>query len=129
MPKAEGLTKPFESEKSIDTKILETFAYKGPRQHIEYVYEEFSAVCPFSGLPDFGTVIVEYIPAKKCVELKSLKYYYMSYRNVGIYQEAVTSRLYNDIYAYLKPERLVITTIYKTRGGIDTTCVVDSKDQ
>lgn len=126
MAKAEGLVLPFESEESIRTDLLETFDYKGHDQKINYTTKEFSAVCPFSGLPDYGSFIMDYIPNKHIVELKSLKYYITSFRNVGIYQEHVTNKLFDDIHKLLKPKYLKITTIYNTRGGIDTTCTVES---
>lgn len=128
MAKAEGLTLPFVGEDHIQGDLLEVFPYKGPNQVVTYTTHEFSAVCPFSGLPDLGTVIIEYVPAKSCVELKSLKYYYMSYRNVGLYQEAVIARIYKDLDKVLKPQRMKITVTYQTRGGIDTTCVISSDD-
>ncbi len=133
MAQAEGLSKDFKSIDVIDPSILETFEAdcrgiktKIPDQWITYQTKEFSAVCPFSGLPDIGTVIIEYIPQKKVVELKSLKYYFLSYRDVGIYQEHATQKIYADLQALLQPKRLIITTIYNTRGGIDTTCKIDS---
>jgi len=109
---------------TINQKLLQTFPYKGERQLIQYTTREFSAVCPFSGLPDIATVIIEYIPVKLCLELKSLKYYFTSFRNVGIYQEAVTDRIFKDIYRVLKPKYLSIRTIYNTRGGIDAVCII-----
>ena len=85
---------------------------------------EFSAVCPFSGLPDISYVKIEYYPkGGKCVELKSLKYYFVSFRNVGIYQEAATKRIYDDLQSILKTEQLMVTTLYNVRGGFETTCV------
>ena len=90
---------------------------------------EFAAVCPFSGLPDTGIVWVEYIPRQKLVELKALKYYLLSFRNVGIFQEAATARIFNDLYPLLEPEELLIKTRYNTRGGIDATCTIDSNEQ
>ena len=85
--------------------------------------DEFSAVCPFSGLPDYALLKIEYYPeGGKCVELKSLKYYIVSFRNVGIYQEAVTKRIYGDLKTLLDTRKLQVTTIYNTRGGFDTTC-------
>ncbi|HVX89908.1 MAG TPA: preQ(1) synthase, partial [Gemmatimonadales bacterium] len=84
----------------------------------------FSAVCPFSGLPDFATLTIRYIPGKSCVELKSLKYYVLSYRNVGIYQEHATAKLAEDLFGVLKPKSLTVTTVYNIRGGFDTTCKV-----
>ena len=126
MAKAEGLTLPFESEDAIRVDLLETFEYSGHTQKINYTTKEFSAVCPFSGLPDYGIFIMDYIPNKHIVELKSLKYYLTSYRNVGVYQEHVTHRLFDDLRTLLDPSYLKITTIYNTRGGIDTTCVVET---
>ena len=129
MPSPEGKVLSFEPPETVDAKILESIPYAGSRQWIRYETTEFSAVCPFSGLPDIGTVVVEYVPSSRIVELKSLKYYYLSYRNVGIYQEHVTDKIYKDLYAFLKPERLKLSVTYQTRGGIDTTTTVDSADQ
>lgn len=126
---AEGKTYDFLSEDAIDASLLETFSYKGPRQRIRYKTKEFTAVCPFSGLPDYGTLVIKYIPKYLLVELKALKYYLLSIRQVGIFQEAVTGRIFDDLNQILKPESLVVKTIYNTRGGIDTTCVVRSEDQ
>jgi 7-cyano-7-deazaguanine reductase len=128
MAKAEGKTLEFKSPEVVDVAVLETFPYEGPNQRITYETNEFSAVCPFSGLPDIGTVTIDYMPSDKCVELKSLKYYYLSYRDVGIYQEAVTAKIYQDIHALLKPKWMRLTVVYQTRGGIDTSCVIDSDD-
>lgn len=105
--------------------IIQTFPYKGEKQLIQYTTKEFSSVCPGTGLPDIATVVVEYIPNKCCLELKSLKYYFVSYRNVGIYQEDVTNRLFKDIYKILKPRYLSIKTVYNTRGGIDAVCCIE----
>ncbi|MCB0326712.1 MAG: NADPH-dependent 7-cyano-7-deazaguanine reductase QueF [Bdellovibrionales bacterium] len=126
---AEGKTLPFKDPKTVDTSILETFPYQGPNQWIRYTTNEFSAVCPFSGLPDFATVVVEYIPDQYCVELKSLKYYYLSYRDVGIFQEDMTAKVYQDLAQLLKPKEFKLTVTYQTRGGIDTVTSIDSKDQ
>ena len=126
MPVAEGKIFGFEDESSIRSDYLESIDYSGNPQKIRYETEEFSAVCPFSGLPDLATVDIEYIPGKKIVELKSLKYYFMSYRNVGIYQEAATDRIYRDIFSLLSPAYLSVKTVYNVRGGINATCVMDS---
>ena len=90
---------------------------------------EFSAVCPFSGLPDTGIVWVDYVPQNKLVELKTLKYYLISSRNVSIYKEDVTSRVFNDLNPLLELEDLLIKKRYSTRGGIDTTCTINSNEQ
>ncbi len=117
---------PIEPIDSIRTDLLDRFTYSGNDQLITYETHEFSAVCPFSGLPDLATVQIEYIPDGYCLELKSLKLYLVSYRNVGIYQELATDRIFRDIFSFLKPRRLTITTRYATRGGIDAVCVIDS---
>ena len=124
MPKAEGKQFKFLDESHINPGFLETFDFDSPNQFITTETNEFSTVCPFSGLPDLAYVKIEYYPeGGKCVELKSLKYYFISFRNVGIYQEAVTKRIYIDLKIALNTNRLRITTIYNTRGGFDTTCV------
>jgi 7-cyano-7-deazaguanine reductase len=122
---AEGRVFDFVDDSGIKTDFLESFLYDGARQLVKYESAEFSCVCPFSGLPDFGKLSIEYIPDKLCVELKSLKYYLISYRNVGIYQEKATHRLFEDLYQVLKPHYLKLTTIYNTRGGIDATCLME----
>jgi 7-cyano-7-deazaguanine reductase len=124
---AEGKSFTFESEDSIKNNFLELINYNGNSQRIIYKTEEFNAVCPFSGLPDIGTLTIEYIPKNNILELKALKYYLTSYRNVGIYQEAATNRIYNDLTAVLNPERLIVTTEYNIRGGILSTCIMDSQ--
>lgn len=127
MPVAEGKIFGFEDENAIKSDFLESIEYTGNPQKIKYETDEFSAVCPFSGLPDIAKIEIDYIPDKKIVELKSLKYYFMSYRNVGIYQEAATDRIYRDLYRVLTPKFLSVKTVYNVRGGILATCVMDSE--
>ena len=91
---AEGRVFDFEDESSIQPSFLEIFDYAGPRQRVSYQMTEFTAVCPFSGLPDTGIVWVDYIPRQKLLELKALKYYFLTFRNVGIFQEGVTARIF-----------------------------------
>lgn len=91
---------------------------------------EFSALCPFSGLPDFGVLRIEYVPGSWIVELKSLKYYILSWRHIGIAQEDITAFIFEDLMKWLgDPDYLLVTTIYNVRGGIRTTCSVDSRLQ
>jgi 7-cyano-7-deazaguanine reductase len=104
--------------------VLETFEYAGPEQEIVTETREFSPVCPYSGLPDFATLRISYVPGDRCIELKSLKYYVTSYRSVGIFQEHATAKIAEDLFRVLQPRRLTVTTIYNTRGGFDTTCAV-----
>ncbi len=124
MTKAEGKFFQFDGPEAIRPDYLEIFPIDSPDQLIITETNEFSAVCPFSGLPDIARVKIEYHPdGGRCVELKSLKYYLISFRNVGIYQEAATKRIYDDLKQTLQTERLRVTTIYNTRGGFDTTCI------
>ena len=121
---AEGKNFDFEDTSKIDPNYLEIFDFDSPNQYIKTETNEFSAVCPFSGLPDIARVKIEYFPnGGKCIELKSLKYYFTSFRNVGIYQEAVTKRIYDDLSSILKTKKIQITTIYNIRGGFKTVCV------
>lgn len=124
MATAEGRTIPFVGPEHIDVAVLETFPYEGPDQEIVTETDEFSAVCPFSGLPDQAHLVIRYIPGKRCVELKSLKYYMLSYRNVGIFQEHATARLAEDLQRLLEAQTLTVTTRYNVRGGFLTTCSV-----
>ena len=124
MAKAEGKTFDFLDETHIDPQLIEVFDFDSPEQYIKSETDEFSAVCPFSGLPDIAYIKIEYHPTGgKCVELKSLKYYFVSFRNVGIYQEAATKRIYNDLRSALRTDKLQVTTIYNIRGGFETTCI------
>ena len=127
MPAPEGKVFSFKDITCIKSDFLETIDYDGLDQEITYTTKEFSAVCPFSGLPDIAIVEIVYIPNKHIVELKSLKYYFISFRDVGIYQEEATNKIYNDLFSLLKPKALKVKTIYNTRGGIDSMCIIDSE--
>ena len=124
MATAEGRTVPFTGPEAIDATVLETFSYAGPEQEIVTTTREFSAVCPFSGLPDIADLALRYIPSNQCIELKSLKYYIMSFRSVGIFQEHATARVAEDLQRVLHAKSLTITTTYNVRGGFETTCSV-----
>lgn len=127
MPKAEGKIFDFLREDAIRPDYLETFDFDSPKQYILVETDEFSALCPFSGLPDYAYLKIEYYPTGGiCIELRSLKYYIISFRNVGIYQEAATKRIYEDLKTILNTDNLMVTTIYNTRGGFDTTCTEGS---
>jgi 7-cyano-7-deazaguanine reductase len=121
---AEGRTVSFTGPEQIDASLLETFEYEGPEQEIVTETNEFTAVCPYSGLPDFARLTISYIPRGKCVELKSLKYYVTSFRSVGIFQEHATARIAEDLFRLLAPKRLVVRTAYNPRGGFETVCTV-----
>jgi len=129
MANAEGKKYNFDSIECIDTQVLETFKFDHVNQYIKSVTHEFSAVCPFSGLPDIAELIIEYYPQdKKCIELKSLKYYITSFRNVGLYQEGCTARIYTDLKNVLNTEKIKVTTIYNVRGGFTTTAIQGTLD-
>lgn len=120
---AEGKVLAFQTEDAIRTEELKTFEFPSTNQLIEIDTHEFSAVCPFSGLPDIARVIIKYYPTTGiALELKALKYYFLSFRNVGIYQEGVTARIYNDLCANLGHKNVQVITEYNTRGGIDVRC-------
>ena len=127
MAKAEGKIFNYDDTSKINADVLETFPFESVDQYIKTETNEFSAVCPFSGLPDLAKVRIEYFPTGgKCVELKSLKYYFTSFRNVGIYQEGATKRIYDDLSSILETKKIQITTIYNIRGGFKTTCIEGS---
>lgn len=111
-----------QTEDAIDVAILEAipFDYAGSPTEVEYITDEFTCVCPWSGLPDFGTLTIRYVPGKKLVELKSLKYYLLSFRNVGIIQEHTVNRILKDLVRLIKPVSITVEAEYKERGGIWT---------
>ncbi len=124
MAVAEGLTLPFAGPETVNVGILETFGYSGPDQEIVTETDEFSAVCPYSGLPDFAKLTITYMPSDKCIELKSLKYYVTSYRSVGIFQEHATAKIAEDLQKALEAKWIEVRTVYNVRGGFLTTCSV-----
>jgi 7-cyano-7-deazaguanine reductase len=113
-----------EDERTIDPSLLETFAYEDPGREvvIDISTDEFTAVCPWSGLPDFGTVRVRYVPRARLLELRSFKYYLLTYRNVGIVQEHAVRRMLRDLVRVARPRRLTVELDYKVRGGVHTVC-------
>jgi 7-cyano-7-deazaguanine reductase len=123
---AEGRKLPFEGVEKVAPELLETFPYEFPGREAEVVIstDEWNCVCPFSGLPDFGTLTIRYVPDAVCLELKSLKYYLTSYRTVGIYQEHAANRVLEDLVAACKPLRMEVVLDYRLRGGIHTLVTV-----
>jgi 7-cyano-7-deazaguanine reductase len=107
---------------SVDTGVLETFPYEyqGKEIVINITTDEFTAVCPWSGLPDYATIRVDYTPGKVILELRSFKYYLLSYRNVGIYQEHLVNRILEDLASTVRPKWIKVSADYKVRGGIHT---------
>ena len=114
-----------EQEGAIDIAVLEAIPFDYPDSATEIVYEtdEFTFVCPWTGLPDFARLVIRYVPHHSLVELKSLKYYLTSYRNVGILQEHVVNRILQDLAQLLEPTSMVIEADYKERGGLKTKVV------
>ena len=114
-----------QSEEAIDHDVLETVAYDYPDSATEVVYEtdEFTIVCPWSGLPDFARLVIRYTPDHSLVELKSLKYYLTSYRNVGILQEHAVNRILQDLVHLVKPVAMAIEAEYRERGGLKSRVV------
>ena len=110
-------------------KILVTFPNPNPQRDytIIHVAPEFTTVCPVTGQPDFGTITLEYIADRLCVELKSYKFYLQSFRNDGIYFEAVTNRILNDLDETLKPRYIKITAKFNTRGGIYSEIIAENR--
>ena len=106
----------------IDTEVLEhiPFDYPGSTTDVTYETEEFTSVCPWTGLPDFGRLVITYRPRYRLVELKSLKYYLTSYRNVGTLQEHAVNRILKDLVAIIEPESIVVEAWFNERGGLRT---------
>ena len=115
----------------VDREVLETvpFAFAGRRTEVEIIFPEFTSVCPWTGLPDFGELRIRYIPRETCVELKSLKYYLNSYRNVGIIQEDVVNRILDDLTALIKPVSMTVTGNFNPRGGMKTVVSASYPDE
>ena len=109
-----------QTEEAIDLAVLEAIPFNYPGSDTEVVYDtdEFTTVCPWTGLPDFARLIIRYTPDRSLVELKSLKYYLTSYRNVGILQEHAVNRILQDLVQLVEPVSMVIEADYRERGGI-----------
>ena len=103
-------------------ELLETFQNEFPDRdyEIEIICPEFTSVCPRTGQPDFGTIHITYVPGDQCIELKSLKMYLQSYRQRGIFYEAVTNVILDHLVAACAPRRMTVVGDYSARGGITT---------
>jgi len=99
---------------------IETWPNQFPDYEIEIILPEFSSVCPKTGLPDFGELILRYVPDKRCLELKSLKMYLLEYRNLGIFQENVVNRVLQDVVAATNPVSATVVGDFTPRGGLST---------
>ena len=110
-------------------KLLEVFKNQYPSRDymVSHIASEFTSLCPKTGQPDFGKIMIEYIPDKLCVELKSLKIYLSSYRNDGIFYESVTNKILDDLVSVCKPRYMKITADFNVRGGISSVIVAEHK--
>ena len=114
------------NEKSIRNDLLLGFDYEYPQSGAEVTIDsdEFTAVCPLTGLPDFGTLFIKYVPKNLLIELKSLKYYLLSYTSVGIVQEHAANKILNDLIEKYDPVSITVELDYKIRGGLHTVVIV-----
>jgi 7-cyano-7-deazaguanine reductase len=114
---------------STPTKALATFPNPQPRRdyRIHMEIPEFTCLCPQTGQPDFATLYLDYVPDRKCVELKSLKLYVWSYRNEGAFHEAVTNRILDDLSHATQPRYMRLTARFYVRGGIFTTIIASTQ--
>ncbi len=112
-------------------RTLETFANPAPGRdyHIHMEIPEFTCLCPKTGQPDFATLFLDYIPNKKCIELKSLKLYIWSYRNQGTFHEAVTNQILDDLSGATKPRFMRVTAKFYVRGGIFTNVIAEHREK
>lgn len=103
-------------------RALETFPNPSPTRdyEIEIRCPEFTSVCPKTGLPDFGEIVIRYVPDERCIELKALKYYMIGFRDKGIFYEAVTNQILDDLVAACGPRRMTVVGDFSVRGGIST---------
>jgi 7-cyano-7-deazaguanine reductase len=106
----------------MSSSTLETFPNPRPERDYEIAIQcpEFTSVCPKTGLPDFGEIRITYVPDAACVELKSLKYYLIEYRNKGIFYEAVVNHILDDLVAAIQPRRMTVVGDFSVRGGMKT---------
>ena len=115
----------------MSSSTISTFPNPRPERDFEIAIRcpEFTSVCPMTGLPDFGEIRITYVPEAACVELKSLKYYFIEFRNRGIFYEQVTNQILDDLVAAVAPRRMTVVGDFSVRGGISTvvTATYDSK--
>jgi 7-cyano-7-deazaguanine reductase len=109
--------------------LLETFPNPRPERdyEIEIRCPEFTSMCPKTGLPDFGEILIRYTPDQTCIELKSLKYYLAAYRNRGIFYEAATNQILDDLVAACQPRHMTVTGAFTARGGITTKVLAEHR--
>ena len=108
--------------------VIETFPNPRPERDYEITIRcpEFTSMCPKTGLPDFGEIVIVYVPDAQCIELKALKYYLIEYRNQGLFYEAAINRILDDLTAACRPRRMTVTGNFTARGGITTSVRAES---
>ena len=113
--------------RKLKTPKIETWKNQYPDRdyNIHLEYPEFTCICPKTGLPDFATIIIDYVPDKDCLELKALKEYFIAYRNVGIFHEHLVNKILDDIVTASKPRTAKVVGIISVRGGIKTTVTAE----
>ena len=114
--------RPENKAKCYNFDVLDTFPNPRPARdyEIEIHCPEFTSVCPKTGLPDFGEIRITYVPDATCIELKSLKYYLLDFRNKGVFYEALTNQILDDLVAAIQPRRMTVVGDFSVRGGIKT---------
>ncbi len=120
-----------EGPEVINKQVLDVidYEYQGTYSDVEISTSEFTSVCPWSGLPDFGEIFIEYVPNKYLIELKSLKFYLLSYRNVGILQEHAANQILKDLVETCDPLKMKVTGFFSLRGGLKTKVSVKYKKE
>ena len=116
---------------SMASSTLDTFPNPRPGRdyEIEIRCPEFTSVCPKTGLPDFGEIQINYVPDQLCLELKALKYYMVEFRNKGIFYEAVTNEILDDLVSACRPKRMTVVGEFSVRGGISTTVTAEYESE
>src|SRR3989339_1297673 len=115
-----------QSADNINLPPIEAWENQYKRDYtIKIVHPEFTSVCPKTGLPDFGVITVEYVPARLCLELKSIKYYFLQYRNLGIFMENSVNRILDDVVKAIKPKKCTVTGEFTPRGGISSVIIAE----
>jgi 7-cyano-7-deazaguanine reductase len=109
----------------MSSAMIETFPNPRPGREFEVVIDcpEFTSMCPKTGLPDFGTIHIRYVPDERCIELKALKYYLLDFRNKGIFYESATNQILDDLVGACTPKRMTVEGEFTPRGGIKTTVI------
>jgi 7-cyano-7-deazaguanine reductase len=107
-------------------RILESFENPRPQRdyEVKFVFPEFTSMCPVTGQPDFATITITYVPNELCVEMKSLKLYFLSFRNKGVFYEAATNQILDDLVAVIQPRRMTVVGDFAVRGGTAGTVTV-----